>query len=66
MKTGSHLKAFSSSQVRRGGYQQESSVEFDFQVKVQLMAIRVAVVTGSSAGSSNGRDDAMATIRKGG
>lgn len=29
------------------------------------MAIRVAVGTGSSSGSSNARDDAMATISKG-
>ena len=41
------------------------SVRFDFQAKVQLMAIRVAVVTGSSSGSSNARDDAMATVNGG-
>lgn len=29
------------------------------------MAIRVAVVTGSSSGSSNARDDTMVTVRDG-
>ena len=38
-----------------------SAAEFDFQAKEQLMAIRVAVVTGSSSGSSKARDDATAT-----
>jgi hypothetical protein len=61
VKMGSRLKAFRRAKVRRGGYQHASPVELDFQAKDKLMAIRVAVVTGSSSGSSNARDEAMAT-----
>ena len=64
MKMGSRLISFRGANVRRSGYQHASSAEFDFQAKDQLMAIRVAVVTGSSSGSSNARDDAMETTSK--
>ena len=42
-----------------------SSVDFDFQTKDQLMAVRVAVATGSSSGYSRARDDTIATADDG-
>ena len=42
-----------------------SSVDFDFQAKDQLMAVRVAVATGSSSGYSKARDDKIATANDG-
>jgi len=42
-----------------------SSVDFDFQAKDQLMAVRVVVATGSSSGYSKARDDTIATTSDG-
>lgn len=42
-----------------------SSVDFDFHAKDQLMAVRVAVVTGNSSECNGARDDTIATVRNG-
>ena len=42
-----------------------SSVDFDFQAKDQLMAVRVAVATGNSSGCSRARDDTIETANDG-